>query len=299
MSWLGFLENILSNLFCLLSPIIIGWLVIYFFGRRRLLAFFGVNSSKRLFIYISNLRVQQFGAIGIDGHEHSYSGFAAPFGEMEYAINLRNLFIYLVPSLSQLPGILGKLLIYEIEVEICHSPDQEGLLDNVSSFIVLGSPAYNTAAAYVQQTLHSRAKFREGSIPKQEDISPRNETEHVTYSNQRESSFLQGTTVSISASPSKHSNTEAIQEPSAIIVEDVPPMTDPLYCFVERIIDSDSNRSVFYVAGLSEKSTMGSAHFLISNWSYLYRKYKTNTPFLIMLRVDTSDHAKSKVIFER
>jgi hypothetical protein len=67
----------------------------------------------------------------------------------------------------------------------------------------------------------------------------------------------------------------------------------------ERIIDHEQKRIVFYVAGISELSTVGAANYLISEWEKLQRKYGDDRDFLIMLKVDSADSKRWNVTFEK
>ncbi len=83
----------------------------------------------------------------------------------------------------------------------------------------------------------------------------------------------------------------------AINVQGIAPITDTTYGFVERIVSG--GRSFFYCAGRSELSTVGAAYYLTANWSRLADQYKDDCNFLVMLKIDPSDHARATVIFQR
>jgi hypothetical protein len=61
------------------------------------IGFFGIGNAHRITIYISNLRINAGGAVGIDGKELSYQGLTAAFGEMSQANRFRDLFNHLLP----------------------------------------------------------------------------------------------------------------------------------------------------------------------------------------------------------
>lgn len=85
----------------------------------------------------------------------------------------------------------------------------------------------------------------------------------------------------------------------SINIDGIPQITDPLYCFVQRLIEPESKRILFYVASLSEHGTKSAAFFLATQWKMLYRKYKNNQPFIIMLRVNPNDYKRWEIIFEK
>lgn len=241
--------NVLSDFLFLLIIVALGWILFVFTRRTQLLKFYGIDTSRRIVIYLSNLRVMSGGAIGIDDQPRSYQGSAAAFGEMLVANRFRDLFNYLLPSLSDKPGVLSKLLVSDVQVQLLPSPLNQGQLEHSSSFVSLGSPAYNATSGFIERELHSRARFHQDGV--------------------------------------------------AMMVEDVPPITDTTYGFVERIVDHEQRRRVFYAAGLSELATTGAAHFLVTEWARLYRKYGSDNAFVVMLRFDPMDFRRWSIVFER
>lgn len=241
--------NVVSDFIFVAVVILVGWTLFVATRRRQLLRFYGADASRRIVIYLSNLRVIPGGAIGIDNLRRSYQGSTAAFGEMQVASRFRDLFNYLLPSLSERPGVLSKLLISDIQVQLQPSPLSRGEVDRSCPFVTLGSPAYNAASGLAETELNSRARFGEDC--------------------------------------------------STMVVGDVPPITDATYGFVERIVDRDQNRHVFYAAGLSELGTVGAAHFLATEWARLRRKYGYDTPFVVMLRFEPTDVRRWSIVFER
>lgn len=156
-------ENVLSEfIFVILAALLalaIGW-VFYRSSRQKLLRFFGIYETRRINIYLSNIRVIQFGSIGIDGQKRSFFGDTVSFEEMLVASNFRNLFVSPFPSLSQsLASFLSGWLISDIQLQIQRSPTSEEQIDTTVSFITLGSPGYNIVSQYVETKLQSHAKF--------------------------------------------------------------------------------------------------------------------------------------------
>jgi len=73
MSWIGIAENIISDILLIMATIFLSWLLLIITGRKRLLKFFGVDADRRLVVYLSNLRIIEGGAIGIDDRPRSYN----------------------------------------------------------------------------------------------------------------------------------------------------------------------------------------------------------------------------------
>ena len=163
MTCLGILENLISDVLFVLGAILLGWAIYFVTRHTRLIRFFGVTESRRLTIYLSNLRVRTGGAIGIDGQPRSYQGSAVTFGEMQCANRFRDLFRYPLPSIADKPGILSKLLISDVQVELFRSPLTQEELERAASIITLGSPAYNVASRFVERELQSQFWFRTDS----------------------------------------------------------------------------------------------------------------------------------------
>lgn len=253
--------NLFSDVIFVVIAIALGWILFVFTRRNKLLKFFRVHTSRRLVVYVSRLRVKPGYAIGIGGEMRRFGspdGFSFPPREMLAAIDFRDLFNYFLPSLSERPNLLSKLLISDVAVDIVPSPLIEEPLEQSASFITLGGPPYNAASRLVETKLHSQVRFK-----KVGDCYPH---------------WLDG---------------------GALLIRDLPEITDETCGFVERIVDDNHNRSIFYVAGLSELGTAGAAHFLLTQWGRLYQRYGGDSAFLVMLSVDPTDFRQSTVIFER
>lgn len=316
MTWEGIAENIISSILCLVVPAVLGWALLIITRRTSLLRFFGVHRSRRVIVYLSNLRIVCGGAIGIDDRRRSYQGTTTAFLEMLVANRFRDVFNYLLPSLSDRPSILSKLLISDVQVQLMHSPLNQGELERSFPFITLGSPAYNAASRLAEERLHSQARFRLGRARSQ----PGAEAPMATISTVSDSSgeviptltpvsasgvnldwLLSAEMGSASTVDLEESGSEAEFEEtsSAILVEGVPPIIDETYGFVERIVDREQDRFVFYAAGISELATAGAAHFLITRWAYLHRKYPKDAPFLVVLCFETNNYKRWSIVFER
>jgi hypothetical protein len=310
MTWCGILENLLSDVIFLVIVVILSWLWIYFRRRVPLQNFFGVSDTKRLIIYLSNIGVMSYGSIGVEKKKLSFQGETVSFSEMQMANRLQNLFSFIVPRLAESLKPIGKLLFSDVDVLVEISPRSEKSLESVSSYIALGSPGYNTASGYIENTYKDTARFVLQPMRRDEVARysfPPSGT-HSTSDN-NEYDLLTSQPVRASAVASIYTGGTAIpseseqfigenKEPS-IVVEGIAPITDTLYGFVERIVDPVSKRKLFYVASLSEYGTKQSAYFLATQWKSLYRKYEDNQSFLVMLKFDNSDLTKWSIIFER
>jgi len=305
MTLAGIAENLCADIVSLAVTVVLGWLLFMLTRRRRLLKFFGIEASRRIVIYLSNLRVKPFGAIGIDDQERSYEGSTVAFYEMSVAERFRNLFTYILPSLSEKSGVLSKLLISDVQVEIS-SPLEHAQLEASSSFVTLGGPAYNGASDFVEKALHGRARFTLGHVaPATHTGAPAAQSAdrfRETFSTLVSPPGSPTRSVLTSGSGSAPTTASCLPlhgQDSAILVDDIPPITDTAFGFIERIVDHEQKRCVFYAAGLSELGTQGAANFLATEWARLYRKYGDGTSFLVMLRFDPADYKHWSIVFER
>jgi hypothetical protein len=307
--------NICSDFIFLLIAIGIGWLFYLITKRFELLRFFGIEKTHRVVIYLSNIRVKKFGSIGIDGKERSYNSPSGAFGEIHVANRFRDLFNFILPSISDNPGILGKLLISDVKVQILQSPLKQGELETSTTLITLGSPAYNIASGFVENYKNSRAKFGLGVSSKKKPPNTQEDANTIlptTHSMTVERTVIDtmSPTPSGTASPFQVSHLSSSpsgltfeekdleeKEPE-ISVDNIPPITDITYGFVQRIKDSGDGRIYFYIAGLSELGTVGAADYLINNWHELCRKYGCEKDFLVMLRFNPIDYKKWTIAFE-
>jgi len=295
MSWEGIAENIISDFAFLIIIISIGWGIFALTKRKKLLKFFGISESRRLTIYLSDLQLKQGNATGIDNKTHSFIGSAVSYWEMQSATKFRDLFYYFLPSLSETPDFLSKLLIADIQIQLHLSPANESETERLASFITLGSPAYNLASKFAESELHSRAHFSLG---------------HLVLFNPEETTNSTGIIGLVESNKPKHIVSGAVVQEddfgnlslpkdnlTSINVNGVPPLTDSTYGFVERIIDHQNKRAIFYIAGLSELSTVGAGNFLISNWEKLQQKHGDDDNFLVMLKFEPNDYKRWIVIF--
>lgn len=298
MSWCSIAENVFSDFVFLFLTILAGWCLFRFTRRKRLLKFFGINESRRIAIYLSELKLEQGDASGIDNRFYSYTGSAVAFGEMQSANRFRDLFNYFLPSLSDVPNFLSKLLISDVHVQLQHSPASAGEIEYSTSLITFGSPAYNLASKFVEGKLHSKAQFglQKMALP-DSDRTANLGIMGLVDTRDSPSPIPSGTPIpenrfELPLKPLQWTNQTIIN------VEGVPPLHESTYGFIERIIDHENKRSVFYVAGISELSTVGAANFLMTEWGKLQQKFGNDKNFLVMLKFEPNDYRRWTKIFE-
>jgi hypothetical protein len=159
-NWLeSIAQNLVAELLFLLILLALGWLLYRVTHRRPLLSFFGISGSKRLIVYLSNLSIQRGGALGVDRLPRSFGESALPAYEAALMPWLQRLFNYVVPGTSEQPGFLKWLQLSDVVVEFVPSPLDESEIARDSAFIAVGSPGYNRASRYVEDSLHSIGRF--------------------------------------------------------------------------------------------------------------------------------------------
>jgi len=310
--WIGVGINLLSDVIFLIAALLIWGLYYLFSTRLKLLNFFGIWGSKKITIYLSNLNVLFGGTTGIDGTRYSFQGSSIAAEESTAATRLQSLFNYFLPKQVDKPEILNQLLIADVDVTIIPSPKDINAIEQSSSIITLGSPAYNLVSSNVQTDSQILAKFETVQVPTisvlQAEENNQGEYHHVTTSGWEVGTatpVLPGgsrPTGSSVATPNDlssflpQSTQISIQQ---ITITDVSPYRDPLFGFVQRYFDDENQRSIFYVAGLSDLSTAGCAYHLISNWKRLSKKYGSKTAFVVLLKIDAADNHKSQIVFEK
>jgi hypothetical protein len=249
--YIDILSGFLANLSFALFLILLGWLVYYATKRRRLLKFFNIKSSKRLVIYLSNLRIITGGSLGIDNKQRSYNGFAVVYNEQLFATKFKERFNYLIPALSESPSFLRKIVFADINVSIIPSPIQESEIEANSSIISFGSPGYNLVSKVIEKNSKSVARFTNDN--------------------------------------------------NGIQIQNLPNLNNPFNGFIQRIVQntSDNNRNLFYVAGLSERGTIGAANYLLRNWEKISKRYKNDDSFIIVVNFPTDNVENYSIVFEK
>ena len=309
MSILGIFENIVADALFIILGIIGAWAWARLTHRRLLQDFFNVSDVRRLLIYISRIDVKAFGAIGVDKYKMSYEGVSVDYQEMQVGNQIKELFSFFIPKLAETSKSIGSLLLSDISVQVLVSPENESDIDGQSPIITLGSPALNKVSFFVEKQ-QNIVKFKIGKLKKKDfgnyPVNPMafSDTDAGYYGTEDKIGY--GVLPSGTASAFDpnllshiHSSIPDVDEESEIIVQDVKNFTDPTYGFVQRIKDNGTDRSLFYLAGLSTLGTVGAAHYLLTQWEYLYKKYGREKPFFIMLRFDPKDYKKWTFSFEK
>ena len=244
---LGIIANIVSTLLLILA----GW-IIYFFSERRLhLNFFNISSTKRIVIYLSNLRIVQGGSIGPDGMHRNYQGTAVVYTEQIAANKFKDSFNFLAHSFSKSPSYLSKILFSDINVASIPSPLTNDEIESNCTIISFGSPGYNLVSKKIEEYAESQIRMA-------------------------------------------NNNTE-------IDIDNIPIITFIDAGFIQRIIKNTNGiqKSAFYVAGLSERGTVGAANYLAKNWKQLNKKFKNDESFIVLLRFPSSNIDEFSLIIER
>jgi hypothetical protein len=152
-------QNLVAEFLFLLILLALGWLLYRLTHRQQLLSFFDITRRKRLVVYLSNLSIQRGGAVGVDGLPRSFGESALPAYEANLIPWLQRLFNYIVPGTNDQPGILKWLQLSDVAVEFVPSPFDQSEIESESTFIAVGSPGYNRASSYVEDSLHSIGRF--------------------------------------------------------------------------------------------------------------------------------------------
>ncbi len=159
-TWLeSIAQNLVAELLFVLFLLVLGWLLYRVTHRRPLLSFFDTTRRKRLVVYLSNLSIQRGGAAGVDRRPRSFGESALPAYEVDLIPWLQRLFNYVVPGTTEQPGFLKWLQLSDVAVEFAPSPFDESAIESESTFIAVGSPGYNRASSYVEDSLHSIGRF--------------------------------------------------------------------------------------------------------------------------------------------
>jgi len=309
--WIDVGINLLSDVIFLLAALLIFGVYYLFSDRMKLLKFFGIWNSKKITIYISNLNVLHGGTTGIDGSRYSFQGSSIAAEESKAATRLQNLFNYFLPKQVDKPELLNKILISDIDVTIIPSPNNINEIEQSTSIIVLGSPAYNLVSTDIQNDNRTLAKFEKAEMTT--ILNTKDEENYLGEHRQIvPSGWAAGTATPILSDNSLHTGTPTpfsndlpvlpqstqsiVQQ---IVIPNVSPYRDPHFGFVQRYFDFEKQRNIFYVAGLSDFSTSGCVYYLISNWKKLSKKHGGTTAFVVLLKIDATDNNKSQVVFEK
>lgn len=98
----------------------------------------------------------------------------------------------------------------------------------------------------------------------------------------------------------QHANCHAkfSKDMSSIIVSNLPPIDDKRYGFIQKITGGDKRTAYFYAAGLSTLGTVGAAHYLCDQWSYLEKEHR-DKGFTVLLVFTSNDLKDWQVVFDK
>lgn len=157
--WYDILANLTSDVLFITVLFVFAWLLYFFTKRQKLYKFFCIADTKRLNVYLSRLDIQHGGALATNGTPGSYVGVTIVYNESMVANRFRDNFNYLSPSLSDKPGLLGKILFSDVTVRSIISVTSQNQIDTSTSFITLGGPTYNFVSDFIQNHAQSHVKF--------------------------------------------------------------------------------------------------------------------------------------------
>ncbi|MFN6225735.1 MAG: hypothetical protein ACK4ZC_03295 [Bacteroidota bacterium] len=169
--------GLISDFISLILTIGIGWTIYFFTERRKLLGFFNIKDTKRLVIYLGNLRIIQGGSLGTDNLPRGYTGTTIVYSEQVTATKYKERFNFLVPSISERPTFLSKILFSDIKVTSLPSPLTENEIEANCSIISFGSPGYNKVSEVIENYSETRVRFiNDNSAIQPDNIPPLNDT---------------------------------------------------------------------------------------------------------------------------
>ena len=146
MTWAAFVIGVLANLATLPMTAFIIWLWFVFFGRSRLLKFFGIARGERLRIYVGRI-------------DHQPEKDLVGFEEMNQAKNIEALFKSVVPGLGDQLGMLRFLRMTDIHTEILPGTPKSSDVTLECSFISLGLSTSNAASSLLEEELRCPVKY--------------------------------------------------------------------------------------------------------------------------------------------
>jgi hypothetical protein len=155
----GILVNLVSDFLFAGILVFVAWLLYASTDRRRLQKFFGVSESKTIYIYLSNIEVLRGGSLGADGNRRSFFGPTVVLAELECAERFRAIFSPLVPLTSGDPGLLGKVLLSDIAVNVLPSPSRGTPFSRNGPVVSIGSHGYNTVSMEIEALEGCMAHF--------------------------------------------------------------------------------------------------------------------------------------------
>ncbi len=100
---------------------------------------------------------------------------------------------------------------------------------------------------------------------------------------------------------SKNSAVKFVNDNTVIQIENESAINNPLNGIIQRLVSNstDNKRNLFYVAGLSERGTIGAANYLAKNWKSLSKRYKDDESFIVVVTFPTENIDNYSVVLER
>lgn len=291
--------NLLSDLIFYASLLIIFTGLYLIFNRKKLLQFFGISQVKKLVIYTSNLYVKRYGSLGINKKSYSFSGTAIPYEESSAANSMKGLFNVFLPSQVDKPGLLNKVLLSDVNVLIYPSPIDNGIFEQDASIISLGFPIYNNISKIVEEIFNPPGKLdyaeRSDKNQKNLDRTAKNYTNTASFYGSLTNSAY--TKIITSPSAINNSQNDSNQEHiPAISIFGSRKYFDTSIGFIQKILDENNNRNIFYIAGLSEHSTAGCLYYLKDNWKKIHNNFEGNSQFLLVLKISIANNKMGQIL---
>lgn len=291
-----FLVGICANIATTAIGTVLVYLYYRFSKRNKLLSFFGIKNTKKIWILISNIEVLPNGSRGQNGQIYSFKGSAISYKESLAATQLQTVFNYFLLSQNHQSGFLSKLLISDIYAETKISSNNLNFLNEDFSIVSVGTPAYNRISEEIERRYNFFAKMikiihRVPIIPEVNDLP--------TYVGDGgpgtaialpvSTPIPYKTTASGISLKNESENFQEIEE-YEIHLHNGNIYNDVNIGFVQRFYDNNLNKCIFYVAGLDEESTVKSVDYLVTNWVKIHNQYHEPTiNFLILLSFDKNN----------
>lgn len=156
--WGDLANNVIAEFIAAGIIFAVAWWLFRRKNRSGLIAFFGVSTSKRVAVYVSDVLVRSGGSIGTGGIPKSYQGHAVPFGEGQTATLFQTLFRSPIPGLSDQPGLMKHILLSDVQVTISLAQPFNSI-DVSATIVATGSPGYNEVSNWAEQHLQPMVRF--------------------------------------------------------------------------------------------------------------------------------------------
>lgn len=156
--------NVISNAIFLGLTIWASTALFKYLSRKRIQRFFGLNDSSKISIYVALIRTWEDKAMSLRGDLMHFSSWAVAYDEFNEASKLRERFHFVVPALSEKPGLLSKLFVSDVQVDVSPSVLKMEDIPLQNTIISVGGPICNLATEYIQNHTKSRVSLIDGKI---------------------------------------------------------------------------------------------------------------------------------------